>query len=211
MAASGIVSSLMRHFRRSRMRKFERLLAITPRTRVLDIGGTPLNWSYASVHPRVTVLNLPHERVDSGYHWAVGDARRLPFADGSFDVVFSNSVIEHVGGLEDQRRFAREVMRAGKCYWVQTPNRWFPVEQHLLTPLVHFLPLAWQRAIVPRFSFWTWIARPRADQQKFFIEHYLKDVRLLDARAVRELFPDAIVIRERFLGLTKSLIAARLP
>ena len=74
-----------------------------------------------------------------------GDGRALPFRDEAFDVVFSNSVIEHVGDAASQRRFAREVARVGRAYWVQTPNRWFPVEQHLLTPLVHWLPKSWQR------------------------------------------------------------------
>ena len=64
-------------------------------------------------------------------------------------------MIEHVGDAQSQRRFAREVARVGRAYWVQTPNRWFPVEQHLLTPFVHWLPKPWQRWIVPRFTVWS--------------------------------------------------------
>jgi len=62
---------------------------------------------------------------------------------------------------------------------------------------------------VGRFTVWEWIARPRPDQREFFLEHYLRDIRLLDGRAMRRLFPDARLIRERFLGFTKSLIAVR--
>ena len=65
---------------------------------------------------------------------------KLPFGDGSFDFVFSNSAIEHLRTPERQRRFAVEVARVGKRYCVQTPNRWFPLESHLLTPWVHYLP-----------------------------------------------------------------------
>ena len=125
-------------------------------------------------------------------------------------MVFSNSVIEHVGDAESQRRFAREVARVGRAYWVQTPNRWFPVEPHLLTPMIHFLPRPWQKAVIEKFTIWEWVAHPRPDQRAFYLEHYLRDIQLLDSRSMRRLFPGARLIRERFLGLTKSLIAARL-
>jgi hypothetical protein len=138
-----------------------------------------------------------------------GDGRALPFRDGAFDVVFSNSVIEHVGDADSQRRFAREVARVGRAYWVQTPNRWFPVEQHLLTPLVHWLPKPWQRRIVTRFTVWNVLVRPSPDRRSFYLAHYLDEVRLLGAGEFAELFPGARVIRERVCGWTKSLVAVR--
>ena len=133
------------------MERFARELGITAATRVLDIGGTPECWQLLAIRPRVTLLNTPRAKGELGgaESWVAGDGRALPFRDAAFDVVFSNSVIEHVGDRESQRRFAREVVRVGRSYWVQTPNRWFPVEQHLLTPVVHWLPRPWQRAIVP--------------------------------------------------------------
>ena len=60
--------------------------------------------------------------------------------DGAFDVVYSNAVIEHVGGRERQRRFVREALRVGRRVFLTTPNRWFPVEVHTRLPLVHWLP-----------------------------------------------------------------------
>jgi SAM-dependent methyltransferase len=193
------------------MAKLERLLGITASTRILDVGGTPANWTLLGVQPQVTMLNLPRamESGDDGLPWVFADGLDLPFRDKSFDVVFSNSVIEHVGDPRRQERFAREVARVGVRYFVQTPNRWFPVEHHLLTPLIHFLPRRWQRRLVNKFTIWEWIARPRPDQRSFFLEHYLRDIRLLDSRAMRRLFPGARIVRERFLGLTKSLIAVR--
>jgi hypothetical protein len=92
---------------------------------------------------------------------------------------------------------------------VQTPNRWFPVEQHLLTPLVHWLPKRWQRWIVPRFTFWSMLVRPSPDRREFYVAHYLDDVRLLDASEFAALFPGARLIRERVCGWTKSLVAMR--
>jgi SAM-dependent methyltransferase len=193
------------------MAKLERLLGITASTRILDVGGTPANWELLRVRPQVIMVNLPRalEPSENGLPWIFADGRHLPFRDKSFDVVFSNSVIEHVGDFVRQEQFASEIARVGVHYFVQTPNRWFPVEHHLLTPLVHFLPSRWQQGLIGKFTVWEWIARPRPDQRAFFLEHYLRDIRLLDSRAMRRLFPDARLIRERFLGLTKSLIAVR--
>jgi SAM-dependent methyltransferase len=193
------------------MQRFVREFAITPETRVLDVGGTPETWEILAISPRVTLLNTPRTKNElaRASWWVAGDGRALPFRDGAFDIVFSNSVIEHVGDAESQRRFAREVARVGRAYWVQTPNRRFPVEQHLLTPLVHWLPKSWQRWIVPRFTVWNALVRPAADRRAFYLEHYLNEVRLLTAREVAELFPGARIIRERVLGWTKSLVAMR--
>ena len=193
------------------MRRFARAFAITPETRILDVGGAPETWDLLPVRPRVTLLNTPRtkEEMSRAASWVAGDGRALPFRDCAFDIVFSNSVIEHVGDSGNQRRFASEVMRVGRGFWVQTPNRWFPVEQHLLTPIVHWLPRRWQRWIVPRFTVWAWLVRPGDDRRQFYLDHYLNEVRLLAARELQEMFPGATVLRERALGWTKSLVAMR--
>jgi 2-polyprenyl-3-methyl-5-hydroxy-6-metoxy-1,4-benzoquinol methylase len=147
--------------------------------------------------------------LEGAAQWVAGDGRSLPFRDAAFDVVFSNSVIEHVGDAASQQRFASEVARVGRAYWVQTPNRWFPVEQHLLTPFVHWLPKRWQAAVVRHFTVWSALTRPTPDRRDFYIEHFLRDIRLLSGAQVEALFPGARIIRERFLGLTKSLIAMK--
>ena len=195
------------------MQRFVRECRITGETRVLDIGGTPDNWELIDTVPRLVLLNMPRAQADLAgtTQWVAGDGRALPFRDAAFDVVFSNSVIEHVGEPASQERFAREVARVGRAYWVQTPNRWFPVEQHLLTPLVHWLPKSWQAAIVRRGTVWSALTRPTADRRDFYIEHFLRDIHLLGMGELKRLFPSARLIRERFLGVTKSLIACRLP
>jgi len=193
------------------MRRFVRDFDISAHTRVLDIGGTPQIWTLAEVRPRLTVLNMPraNETVPEGVQWVAADGCALPFRDGSFDVVFSNSVIEHLGTPERQRQFAAEVARVGQRYYVQTPNRWFPVETHLLTPLVHYLPKRWQAPLIRRWTVWSMLTGLRGERKHFYIEHYLADVQLLDRHTVQALFPHATVVRERFFGWTKSLIAER--
>src|SRR5689334_5018699 len=206
-----MLNALSRRFRRRRMQRFLLAFPISSKTSILDIGGTPDCWELIESRPRVVLLNTPRAKEDlqGAASWVAGDGRALPFADQAFDIVFSNSVIEHVGDAESQRRFADEVMRVGRSWWVQTPNRWFPVEQHLLTPIVHWLPKPWQRAIVPRFTVWSLVTRLSEDRRRFYLEHYLGEVRLLSAAELRDLFPGARLIRERFWGLTKSLIAWR--
>lgn len=190
------------------MQRFARELRITAATRVLDIGGTPECWELLGVRPHLVLLNTPRagEDLAGAAEWVAGDGRRLPFRDQCFDVVFSNSVIEHVGDTASQQAFAREVARVGRAYWVQTPNRWFPVEQHLLTPFIHWLPKRWQRVLVPRGTVWGALTRTTEDRRRFYFEHYLNDVRLLGPGEFTRLFPGARVIRERFAGITKSLI-----
>jgi hypothetical protein len=194
------------------MDRFAREFGITANTRVLDIGGTPDCWELLSERPRLTLLNTPRAKEDLGgaTSWVAGDGRQLPFRDAAFDVVFSNSVIEHVGDAASQQRFAREVMRVGRGYWVQTPNRWFAVEQHLLTPFIHWLPKRWQRRIVPRCNLWSVLVPVTPDRRRFYLEHFLNDIRLLSAGEFQALFPGAQVIRERFAGITKSLVAFKL-
>jgi len=195
-----------------RMRRLQETFSLRPDWRVLDVGGTLDIWAQCPVRPRLVLLNAPRAGEVGAFPGdtdvVFGDGRRLPFPDHSFDLVFSNSVIEHVGDAASQMQFANEIRRVGKRYWVQTPDRWFPVEQHLWTPFVHYLPRDWQRTLVPRVSVWRMLVRVRDDQRRYYFGHYLNDVRLLSQRELRRLFPEAKIIRERFLGFSKSLIAA---
>lgn len=195
-------------FRERRMRIFYRRFGITPETRVLDLGGREFNWKLMPFAPRVTILNVSRQgERDGKFEWVLGDARQLAYPDGAFDVVYSNSVIEHVGTSEDQRRFAAECRRVGRSYYVQTPNQRFPIEPHLLTPLVHWLPRRWQARLLRNFTVWGWITRPDHDAQTRF----LTTTRMLTRAELRALFPDAEIWTERSFGLAKSFVAARRP
>src|SRR5207237_8428721 len=103
---------LAQRFRRRRMQRFAREFAITPETRILDVGGAPETWELLPVRPRVTLLNTPRtkDEMSRAAAWVAGDGRALPFPDAAFDIVFSNSVIEHVGDAASQHRFANEVI-----------------------------------------------------------------------------------------------------
>jgi SAM-dependent methyltransferase len=145
---------------RSRRRKlalFLEEIAPTAETTVLDVGVDDLGFGddpgcgtinfFEEHYPwpeRVTALGLsPGERFRTQFprvRYVQGDALALPFADGEFDVVYSNAVVEHVGRREQQRQFVAEALRVARRAFVTTPNRWFPVEVHTLLPFVHWLP-----------------------------------------------------------------------
>jgi hypothetical protein len=113
---------------------------------ILDIGGYPGTWKDFPHKPSVTTLNLhPVDFVQTPdlppIRTRVGDGCKLDYADASFDIVFSNSVIEHLSSFERQQAFASEARRVGRALWIQTPAKEFFIEPHLLAPFIHYFPL----------------------------------------------------------------------
>lgn len=186
------------------MEQFARAVSLGPGTRILDVGGDLWNWQFLPVRPMLTVLNLFPAPPDlpADVTWVVGDACHLPFADGAFDVAFSNSVVEHLGTAENQHQFAHEVQRVARAYYVQTPNRWFPIEPHLMAPLIHYLPHGWQRPLYP-ITPWVLLNKPdRASMDRQF-----EELRLLTRAQLHHLFPQAQILTERAAGIAKSFVA----
>jgi len=191
--------------RPKRMHLFYKILNIKRDTRVLDVGGTLFNWNLAPFIPDLTILNIYpfYESLPPNVKWVVGDARCMSFKDKSFDVVFSNSVIEHVGSWEDQKKFAQEIKRVSDCYFIQTPNYWFPVETHLITPFIHWLPSRLAMLIL-RFSVKSLITKDLENSIKFYNE-----VRLLKPREMKLLFPEAAIYYEKLFIFRKSIYAIK--
>ena len=105
-----------------------------------DFPGGDASTLYASTR---TLLNLPPETKDiPGFRFIAGTAINLPYQAGDFDLIYSNSVIEHVGSKQNQEKFSEEVHRVCDKYIVQTPSLWFPLEPHSLIPLFQFIPHA---------------------------------------------------------------------
>ncbi len=177
---------------------------MTEQTRVVDLGGYAYYWRYFHPQPRVTIVNLePPAQPEPGVDWVIADGCKLPFRDGAFDIAFSNSVVEHIPSDADRRAYAAETMRVGRVFYVQTPYRWFPVEPHLMTPLIHFLPKSWQRPLLPYCTVWGLLHKPTPQG----CDDFLRDIRLLTTAELRALFPGAAIWRERALGFLKSITA----
>lgn len=192
--------------------------------RILDLGGG-CGGHIAEIVPyrgNVTIADLDPaalEKAAQTYGFAtlrLDGAERLPIADGQYDVVFCSSVIEHVTGpkeliydLEDagrfavsaraaQANFAAEIRRVSKRYFVQTPYKYFPIEQHCFLPFfVVLLPRRWQVRLM-RFLF-----------EHRWLKPVYPDFRLLTIREMRALFPDAEIVLERYCGFVKSIVAIR--
>lgn len=200
---------------RARRRRGQLLLEWFPdlaELHVLDIGGTPHSWRFSPVLPRTITLVNPQTAFASTlaprFEHVVGDACALPDAIGGrrFDLVFSNSVIEHVGGAARRQAMAEEIRRLDAPYWVQTPNRGFPIEPHFMFPGFQWLPLRARTALIRRWPLPQ--ARNRRREHGAAVELALS-VDLVSATEMHWLFPDAQLLREPFAGLTKSLIAVR--
>lgn len=190
------------------MRQFVEIFGVNDNHKIIDVGGGTLNWSYIFSRPKITIGNIDEvDRDEAGFSFRRLDGTKLPFEDTSFDIAYSNSVIEHVGNWDDQKKFAAEIQRVANYYYIQTPNRWFFVEPHFISFFIHFLPRPIFRKLIPFFSIWYWIARPTPQ----YVDDLVNEVCLLNESQVRELFPDAEIIKERFLFLTKSFIAVRAP
>ena len=223
MTAAGGFAGLSARFRAARDVRLRALIVaerqrVRGAFRILDVGGRADYWQrvgldfLAAYDVEILCVNYTEAELYAGaatfprLQMAVGDARALDYADGSFDLVHSNSVIEHVGGFADKRAFAREVRRLAPAYYVQTPYFWFPIDPHWpKMPLFHWMPMSWRWRLLCRWKLG--FAGPHRD-----MDHALGDLEatvLLDWAQMRGLFPDAALRAERLLGLPKSVIAER--
>jgi hypothetical protein len=176
--------------------------------RVLDLGGTVQSWRLSPQKPaHLTLLNMFAQSTDDATV-VVGDACNPPASllGEHFDLVYANSVIEHVGGHYQRERFAETVHSLGEHHWVQTPNRLFPIEPHFVCPMFQYLPLPVASRVLTHWPL------GNAAGHITSLEHAasrVQSIELLSPFQVRHYFPTSLVLRERLGPLTKSLIACR--
>ncbi len=191
-------------------------MQLSEQVQILDVGGRVSFWNELSQKVKLLdIVNVEGDRssltpivsrpwMRIGY----GNALDLDFKDKSYDLVFSNSVIEHVQTWENQVKFAKEADRVGKALWVQTPAREFFIEPHYIAPFIHWVPIPLRRKLVRWVTIWGWMERP--SQQR--VDEVIAEIRLLSFKEFQSLFPGCEILRESFLGIfTKSYIAVRRP
>jgi hypothetical protein len=181
-----------------------------PQMSIIDLGGTVTTWQRAPVRPgHVHIVNLTGRPPADLPEWAEvdrADACALPehLASRRYDLVYSNSVIEHVGGHHRRARFAETVHALAEAHWVQTPYRYFPIEPHWLFPGMQFMPVR-VRAMIARH--WILGHTRHADLRR--ATSIVLSTELLDRTQMRHYFPDSRIKTERYAWLPKSLIAIR--
>jgi SAM-dependent methyltransferase len=225
-AIAKIVNVVRKQARAKRAQIFLQNFIITADTRILDIGSEDGS-SIAAVlrgtealpkNVFIADINLePLEKGQARYGFVpvlLNESGDLPFEDQFFDVVYCSSVIEHVTVSKEQvwtiasgRKFsqlaalrqagiAKEIRRLGKRYFVQTPNKWFLIESHTWLPFAGYLP---RRLLVPLLRL----------TNRFWVKRTTPDWRLLTVADMRALFPDAVIMKEKLLGFTKSIMAIK--
>ena len=225
-----MITDLVKNFsskaRKKRADIFKKHFVIDKNTKILDLGsetganiknvleGTlaePENIYIADIDERLVNIG---EKLYGFRPVVIDETGRLPFDEKYFDIVYCSSVIEHVtipkkeiwtclSGkefkarlLKRQQEFAHEIRRLGKQYFVQTPYKYFLVESHTWLPFIAFLP----RLILVYLIKFT---------NMFWVKKTSPDWYLLNKLEFQSLFPEATIIEERVLGLTKSLMAIK--
>lgn len=182
---------------------------------IIDIGGTKTYWQIIPQqvlrdnNVTITIVNLPGTDLPANeqhYKFVQGDGCDLSiYKDNSFHIAHSNSVIEHVGDWQQMVKFAHEARRLAPNIFIQVPYFWFPVEPHFMTPFFHWFPKPVRVSLVMRFHLGQYERSKNVDEAMRSVE----SARLLDVKMFQELFPDAMINREKIGWLTKSLIAIR--
>lgn len=208
--------------RNKRAKMFWEQMRPTKESKILDLGSEDGS-HIANLIPyrdNVMLADISEELLEAAHQkygfniTLLNESGELPFEDNQFDIVYCNSVIEHVGPIkvscwdikdgkrfnelsfERQQDFADEIKRVGKSYFVQTPNKYFIMESHTWVPIIQHLP----RKLLVKTIVWL---------NKWWVKKTSPDWSLLGVKQFRTLFPDAFMLKEKVCGLTKSIIAVK--
>jgi len=211
-------NSLASRFRAARFKRIKSIIMAISQAKgschIIDLGGRPEYWDHLGdafleqYDVQIKSLNLEaqaqvkHKRFEQ----IIGSACDVPFADQSFDLCHSNSVIEHVGDWLNMEKFADETRRLAPSYYVQCPYFWFPIEPHFSSVFFHWMPenMRARALLKKRHGFQDNIPTLNVAMT------YVQDARLLDKAQMRALFPEGMLVDEKFFGITKSLMMIRL-
>lgn len=180
--------------------------------KIIDIGGYHNYWlqlnSYFNSNLSPVLLNISKGWImDNKFTSIVADGKDLAcIKDKSFDVAFSNSVIEHISNFEDQQEMINNIKRISKYYFIQTPAFVFPIEPHFLFPFFHRLPVKVRIWLVRHFDL-GWFRETKCyDEAKKLV----KSIRIMKKKELKLLVKTAIIITEKIFHLSKSYMLTNL-
>jgi hypothetical protein len=182
-------------------------MGVKPGMTIIDLGGSPMIWGLVDLPLNITLLNVEHdpnshsdaERIrQHTFSFITGDACDVDLPSDSFDIAFSNSVIEHVGDKARRAAFAKQVRRLAPKFWVQTPAKYFPIEAHTGMPFWWYYPEDLRQALIKKWRrdlpLWT---------------EMVEGTTLVGRAELQHIFPEAVVSPERAFGIVKSYVAFR--
>ncbi len=175
-----------------------------PPVKILDLGGTQEFWeNMGLISDKILVTIINKEQISATYENFIAirkDASDLSeLRDKDFDIVFSNSLIEHLIDYNAQKQMARDIIRIGKSYFIQTPNYYFPFEPHFLFPFFQFFPYKFKIYLLQHFNL-GWFEKCDKDEA----EKIINNIHLLKIKQLKSLFPDSVIVKEKLLGFTTS-------
>lgn len=180
---------------------------------MLDLGGDLNYWNqlqWDQPHCHITLLNLFDMSIPNNQSLQIsavkGNAIDTHFKDKQFDLVYSNSVIEHVGSYQNQQQFASEVNRLSDKYIIQTPSLWFPLEPHSLIPFFQFIPHPIRAVLIMIFNI-NYFPKAATYAEGLRVS---KTTLMFTKKRFQQLFPDAHIQVEKLMGIPKSYTAIKL-
>ena len=176
---------------------------------ILDLGGSDYHWRNSRFRDNknfhITIVNTEQQNIKDirNMSFIKKDVKDLDYFDDSeFDLVYSNSLFEHINNFEDQKKLAWEIQRIGKHYFIQTPNYYFPVEPHFLFPFFQFLPEAARTKLIMKYDL-GWFRKQESESKA---RELAASVRLLKKSELKKMFPGGKFFTEKYLLLNKSFI-----
>ena len=203
------IHPVTKHFRQKRGKFLKAAFPDIGAWRVCDLGGSRHFWDKIVIEglPRenITIYNISADETQGSLAASndeikiiLYDGQTIPVADGEFDLLVCNSVLEHVP-LESRTRLALEMKRVARHLFVQTPAYSFPIEPHFIMPFVHWLPRHFGYWLI-RFSPWRLLSRPSPET----MSSYWWGTQLLTKREIQSLFPEDVIQYEKIFLMTKS-------
>ena len=200
--------NLSSRFRRKRFKIFQNYLIRAKLTnpRILDVGGTDDYWNQINLifgtNFQPIINNISKDELNqSNFSGIVDDGKCLSSVkDNTFDIAYSNSVIEHLSTFEEQQEMVDNLQRVAQYYFVQTPAFIFPFEPHFLFPFFHWLPKKVRMLLVYKFNL-GWFERCKNQMEA---ENLVDSIRIMKKKELKLIFGNAKIITERFFLIPKS-------
>jgi len=178
--------------------------------KILDLGGSDYYWQSLNFtdneNYKIEILNIENQNTENfkNISFLKNDVRDLSFIkDKEYDLIYSNSLIEHLNNFDEQKKLAKEIQRTGKKYFIQTPNYYFPVEPHFLFPFFQFLSVDMKTKLISNFNL-GWFEK-QTDIVK--ARELANSIKLLKEKELKEIFPGCKIYKEKYFSLNKSFIA----